>query len=122
MTHPSFDISGRVALITGGTSGLGRAVAFGMAESGVRVFVGSRDAGKVGDTAQQLRAIDPANDALALDVAEPASIEQAMEEIVRRAGRVDILINAAGITHRAPAMEMTLEDWDRVLRINLTGT
>ena len=122
MNKPSFDIAGRVALITGGTSGLGRAIALGMAESGARVFAGSRDSGKVTEAADQLQAIHPDNDAISLDVADPASVRSSVDEVVCRAGRLDIVINAAGITHRSPAEEMALEDWERVLRINLTGT
>jgi NAD(P)-dependent dehydrogenase (short-subunit alcohol dehydrogenase family) len=123
MAQPSFDISGRVTLVTGGTSGLGRAVALGMAEAGARVYAGSRDAGKVSDTTDHLRAIHPDNAALTLDVADPSSVQRAVDEVTRRSGgRLDIVVNAAGVTHRAPAEEMTLEDWERVLRINLTGT
>jgi NAD(P)-dependent dehydrogenase (short-subunit alcohol dehydrogenase family) len=93
-----------------------------MAEAGARVFAGSRDAGKVSDTRDQLKEIHPDNDAVTLDVADPASVQSAVDEVVRRSGRLDIVVNAAGVTHRAPAVAMSLEEWDRVLRINLTGT
>jgi NAD(P)-dependent dehydrogenase (short-subunit alcohol dehydrogenase family) len=122
VAYDGFDIQGKVALVSGGTSGLGRAVAVGMAEAGARVYAGSRDPVKVNDTRDALRLLGEGNDALAFDVADPQSIGEAVGEVVRRAGRLDILVNAAGITHRAPALDMTVEDWDRVLRINLTGT
>jgi NAD(P)-dependent dehydrogenase (short-subunit alcohol dehydrogenase family) len=74
------------------------------------------------ETAVSLRTIDPESDGIRMDVGDGASIQAAIDEVVRRAGRLDIVINAAGVTHRAPALEMSLEDWERVLRINLTGT
>ena len=122
MSHPKFDISDRVVLVTGGTSGLGRAIAIGMAEAGARVFAGSRDAGRIDAAREQLKAHASTNDAIALDVADPASVEAAVTAVVSGAGRLDILVNAAGVTHRANAEDMALEDWERVLRINLTGT
>ena len=122
MAYEGFNIEGRVALVTGGTSGLGQAIAAGLADAGARVFAGSRDSRRVEEARQALQAINPANDAVALDVVDPDSARDVMESIVQRAGSLDILINAAGITHRSPAIDMALEDWDRVLRINLTGT
>jgi len=122
VTYEGFDITGRVALVTGGTSGLGRAIALGMARAGARVFVGSRDANKVGDAREALRALGEGHDALSLDVTDPDSVQTVFQTVVERAGRLDVLVNAAGILHRAPSMEMSLADWERVIRINLTGT
>jgi NAD(P)-dependent dehydrogenase (short-subunit alcohol dehydrogenase family) len=120
--HKGFDISGRVVLVTGGTSGLGQAMALGMASAGARVFAGSRDAARVKGTREALSALGQGNDAMELDVANPASVQAALQEVVKNAGRIDILVNAAGIQHRLPSLEVSPEDWDRVIRINLTGT
>lgn len=120
--HEGFDIAGKVALITGGTSGLGRAIALGMAEAGARVIAGSRDPARVAEVQSVLKAVDEGNEALELDVAQGSSVERAFEYVQKSAGRLDILVNAAGITQRSPAIDMDLADWERVLRTNLTGT
>ncbi len=122
MAYAGFDISGRVALITGGTSGLGRAIALGMAQAGARVFVGSSSTEKVLGGIAALMSVGEGHGGFALNVADPASVQEAFEKVREEAGRLDILVNAAGITHRAPALEMKLEDWKRVLNVNLTGT
>jgi NAD(P)-dependent dehydrogenase (short-subunit alcohol dehydrogenase family) len=120
--HQGFDIAGKVALVTGGTSGLGQAIALGMARAGAIVYAGSRDERKVEEARALLREAGADNDALPLDVTDPASLDWVLGEIVSRSGRLDILVNAAGITSRSAAIDMPLEDWERVLRINLTGT
>ncbi|MCC6729364.1 MAG: glucose 1-dehydrogenase [Chthonomonadales bacterium] len=120
--HAGFDIGGRVAVVTGGTSGLGRGIAEGLAAAGAIVVAGSRDAGRVADARAALRTLGPANDARVLDVTDAAAVRALFEGVAAERGRVDILVNAAGVTHRAPAVEMALEDWERVLRVNLTGT
>jgi NAD(P)-dependent dehydrogenase (short-subunit alcohol dehydrogenase family) len=122
LSHPKLDITGRIALVTGGTSGLGRAIALGLAEAGVRVFAGSRDTGRVDAARDALKAISPNNEAISLDVTDPASIKAAVDTVVKTAGRLDILVNAAGVTNKASAEDVTLEDWERVIRVNLTGT
>src|SRR5258708_38554555 len=122
MPDSGFDISNKVAIITGGTSGLGRAIALGFAEAGARVFAGSRDQNKIDATLDALRAFGDSHEGVVLDVAEPESITSAFTHVQRTAGRLDILVNAAGITHRATAAEMALEDWNRVVNTNLTGT
>src|SRR5207248_3714721 len=96
MPFAGFDLSSRVALVTGGTSGLGRAIAVGLAEAGAAVVVGSRDAAKVADTAAELRPLSGKSGGLQLEVADPASIEAAFAQVAREHGRLDILVNAAG--------------------------
>jgi NAD(P)-dependent dehydrogenase (short-subunit alcohol dehydrogenase family) len=122
MTYSGFDLTGKTALVTGGTTGLGRAIAIGLAQSGATVVVGSRDAGKVANALEALKALGGNHAGLSLDVASQASIEEAFARMDADYGRIDILVNAAGITQRKPPLEVQLEDWERVLRTNLTGT
>ena len=122
MSFRGFDITGRVAVVTGGTSGLGQAIALGFADAGARVIVGSRDTAKIEETLKALERRGEGHDGIALDVADAESIERAFDAIRSRAQRVDILVNAAGITHRQPAIEVTAGDWERVIKTNLTGT
>lgn len=122
MAYDRFDLTGKVAFVTGGTSGLGRAIAVGMAQAGARVAVGSRDAAKVADAARELSEYGDGHRALQLDVADLASVERVVAQVVERSGGLDILVNAAGVIQKTPSLELSREDWERVLAINLTGT
>jgi NAD(P)-dependent dehydrogenase (short-subunit alcohol dehydrogenase family) len=122
MPSPHFDLTGQVALVTGGTSGLGRAIALGLAQAGAAVMAGSRDAGRVEETVAALRAVGEGHGGLALDVADPDSIRAAFASMLRDYGRLDILVNAAGTIQRKDPLEVSLEEWEQVIRVNLTGT
>lgn len=119
MTYSGFDISGKSCFVAGGTSGLGRAIALGFAEAGARVFVGSTNPDKVSAMAKEL---GHDHGAAVLDVCDPESARAAVASVVGRFGRIDALVSAAGILHRRPAMDIAVEDFERVLRINLTGS
>jgi NAD(P)-dependent dehydrogenase (short-subunit alcohol dehydrogenase family) len=122
MAYSGFDLTGRIALVTGGTSGLGRAIAIGLAQAGASVVVGSRDEQKVADTVAELSGFGPGHTGLRLDVADPASIEAAFRAVAEQRERLDILVNAAGAIQRKDPLEVTLAEWEHVLRVNLTGT
>jgi NAD(P)-dependent dehydrogenase (short-subunit alcohol dehydrogenase family) len=122
MASSGFDLTGRVALVTGGTSGLGRAIALGLARAGAAVVVGSRDEAKVADTVAELASLGTGHSGLRLDVGDPASIEAAFQVVDRERGRLEILVNAAGTIQRKDPLEVTLAEWEQVLRVNLTGT
>jgi len=122
MAYPGFDLTGKVALVTGGTSGLGRAIALGLAQAGATVVVGSREAAKVAGTVEELQSLSGGHRGLQLDVAEAASIEAAFDAVLRDHGRLDLLVNAAGAIQKKDPLEVSLEEWERVLRVNLTGT
>src|SRR5438045_6195969 len=122
MAHSGFDLTGQVALVTGGTSGLGRAIAVGLAQAGAAVVVGSRDEQKVANTVAELSGFGPGHSGLRLDVADPASIEAAFGALAGERERLDILVNDAGTIQRKDPLEVTLAEWEQLLRVNLTGT
>jgi NAD(P)-dependent dehydrogenase (short-subunit alcohol dehydrogenase family) len=122
MGFEGFDLSGKVALVTGGTGGLGRAIALGLAQAGARVVVGSRTESQIVETVQELRRIGPEHAGLRMDVSDPSSVRETVDRIVTDFQRLDILVNAAGMHLKVPSMEMGLEEFERLLRVNLTGT
>jgi gluconate 5-dehydrogenase len=116
-----FDLSGRTALVTGSTRGIGFALARGLAESGAHVIVNSRQQSAVDEAVAKLRELGITALGAAFDVADEASVVAAFEGFDRRGLEVDILINNAGIQHRKPMLELELADWQRVIDTNLTA-
>jgi gluconate 5-dehydrogenase len=117
-----FDLTGRVAIITGGSIGLGRQMAEGLGEMGAHVVLCARKEERCRDAAEELQQLGVKAIALACDVKSPASIQQLVDATVEEFGRIDVLINNAGISWGAPVEEMRLEDWNKVIETNLTGT
>jgi NAD(P)-dependent dehydrogenase (short-subunit alcohol dehydrogenase family) len=101
---------------------LGRAISAGLAQAGATVTVGSRDESKIADTLEELSCYGEGHSGLRLDVSDPSSIQDAFASILRERGRLDLLANAAGIIQKKDPLDLTLEEWENVLRINLTGT
>jgi gluconate 5-dehydrogenase len=121
-TSPSlFDLSGRTALITGSSRGIGFAFAQGLAEAGAKVIVNSRQANVVDEAVKKLQALGLDAVGAAFDVADEASVEAAFAGFDEQGLAVDILINNAGIQHRQPMVELSLADWQRVMDTNLTA-
>jgi len=117
-----FDLTSKVALVTGAGSGLGRAFSEGLASVGARVVCADRDRGRADETAAAING--KRNDALSLhaDVADPQSVEAMAEQVAQSCGRIDVLVNNAGIaTMPLRIHEMPVEDWDRLMAINLRG-
>jgi 3-oxoacyl-[acyl-carrier protein] reductase len=117
----SRSFEGRVALVTGASRGIGRAIALELARGGATVAVGARDAGRVAAVVSEIGAAGGSARGLALDVADPDSTKAAFEELLEAAGRIDILVNNAGITRDNLMLRMKPEEWDAVLATNLTG-
>lgn len=112
-----FSLQGRVAVVTGGASGIGRAIVHAFAAKGATVVVVDR---AVPDAASS-EADDGSVATLVCDVTDPSSVDGVVEEVRRRFGRIDVLVNSAGVALLGPAEEFPLEEWDRTLSVNLTG-
>ena len=116
-----FDLTGRTALITGSTRGIGFALAQGLAEAGAAVILNSRQPEAVTQAVGKLQALGLNARGAAFDVAEQASVDAAFEGFDQDGLSIDILVNNAGIQHRQPMLELSLEDWNRVINTNLTA-
>ncbi len=117
-----FDLTGRVAIVTGGSIGLGRQMAKGLAEMGANLVLCARKAERCQQAAVELQQLGIKAISLACDVTSQASVQELVEATLSQFGRIDILINNAGISWGAPVEEMKLKDWNRVIETNLTGT
>ncbi len=116
-----FDLSGRLAVVVGGTSGIGRAMALGLADAGADVVVTGRREALVAEVAAEVEARGRRSLRVAADVSDTAGLERVKEACLETFGRLDIMIYAAGTTKRIPTLEMDEADWARILDTNLTG-
>ncbi|MCA1850506.1 MAG: SDR family NAD(P)-dependent oxidoreductase, partial [Acidobacteria bacterium] len=122
MTYKPLELGGKVVVVIGGTSGIGRAIAHGLAEAGADVVPTSRRDEQVEAAAHEIEAIGRRSLRVASDVADRASLQRVLDESVRAFGKVDILVNSAGKTKRAPTLDFPEEDWADIIETNLTGT
>ena len=122
MSKNLFDLSGRVAVVTGGTTGLGHAIAVGLAEAGADVVASSRRAEQVNTVASEIEAAGRRTLRVTSDVQDRSSVQTLHDAVIKEFGKVDILVNAAGVTHKSATLEESEEEWSRVLDINLNGT
>jgi NAD(P)-dependent dehydrogenase (short-subunit alcohol dehydrogenase family) len=122
MGYAPLELNGKVAVVIGGTSGIGRALAHGLAEAGADVVVTSRTMPKVETVAREIEAIGRQTLRLTSDVSDRSSLERLLDECIKAFNKVDILINAAGRTKRSPTADLDEEEWNKIIDTNLTGT
>ena len=116
-----FELRGRVAVVIGGTSGLGKAIALGLAEHGADVVASGRNAERVCETGRELRQFGSRTIFQPVDVNNRASVDVLREAVLREFGSVDILVNAAGLTGRVATAEVREDEWNGVMDTNLNG-
>ena len=116
-----FDLKGRVAIVTGGNGGIGLGMARGLAKAGARVVVAARNEEKSNAAVRELKALGSDAFALAVDVTDQAAVQAMVDAAAQRCGRIDALVNNAGINIRKPAHELALDEWKAVIETNLTS-
>jgi NAD(P)-dependent dehydrogenase (short-subunit alcohol dehydrogenase family) len=115
------DLSGRVAVVVGGTSGLGRTIALGLAEAGAAVVPSGRRQDMVDEVSAAVKAIGRETLNYSVNVSDRASVDTMRDAVVKHFGGVDILVNAAGRTKRTPTKELPEREWEDIMDTNLTG-
>jgi NAD(P)-dependent dehydrogenase (short-subunit alcohol dehydrogenase family) len=121
MGYSKLDLNGKSAVVIGGTSGIGRAIALGLAEAGADVAPTSRRLDQVESTAREIEALGRRSLRATSDVTDRASLQGVLDAAVKDFGKVDILVNSAGRTKKAPTLDFSEKDWNDILETNLTG-
>ena len=122
MSHSLFDLSGRIAVVVGGTSGIGRTLALGLADAGADVVATGRRAAHIDDVAGEIERRGRRTLRVPCDVCSTESVEAFKTACLEALGDVHIVVVAAGVTKRAPTREFSDADWERIIDTNLTGT
>ncbi len=121
MSYKPLDLSGKTAVVIGGTSGIGLAITLGLADAGANVVASSRRQSEVDAAAQQIEARGRQSLNVTSDVSDRKTLEHLLEACVAKFGKVDILVNCAGRTKRSPTLDVTEEEWNAIMDTNLTG-
>lgn len=122
MSFKLLELDGKTAVVIGGTSGIGRAIAHGLAQAGANVVCTSRRAEQVETTAKEIENLGKKTLRITSDVSDKNSLQTVLDECVKAFGKVDILVNSAGRTKRAPTVDFDETDWNDIIETNLTGT
>jgi 2-dehydro-3-deoxy-D-gluconate 5-dehydrogenase len=121
MNQQLFDLSGKVAVVTGGNGGIGLGMARGLAEAGAAIAIVARNEAKSNDAVADLRQRGVKAISVVTDVTDKAAVSAMVERVTRELGRIDILVNNAGINIRKPPHALDIEEWNRVINTNLTS-
>lgn len=121
MGYKPLDLAGKTAVIVGGSSGIGKTIALGLAQAGADVVSSARRSDLVNALADEIESLGRRSLRVTCDVSDRDSLESLLKACLKAFGKVDILVNAAGITKRAPTLDFPEADWNRILETNLTG-
>ena len=121
MSFPGLDLTGRIAVVIGATSGIGKAIALGLADAGADVVPTGRRAQLAKEAAREVEARGRRSLAIATDVSDTKSIQTLADAVIEKFGKVDILVNAAGRTVRRPTVDVSDAEWNEIMDTNLTG-
>src|SRR6202140_37977 len=122
MGYKKLDLDGKVAVIVGGSSGIGKTIALGLAQAGADVIASARRIELVNALADEIESLGRRSLRVTCDVADRESLDNLLKATVDVFGKVDIMVNAAGIPKRAPTLDFSEADWTRLMDTNLTGT
>lgn len=122
MSFSGLELNGKTAVVIGGTSGIGRAIAHGLADAGANVVSSSRRAEEVEKTAAEIAEKGRQTLKITSDVSDKTTLQKLLDECLKAFGRVDILVNSAGVTKRTPTLDLPEDEWNWILETNLTGT
>jgi NAD(P)-dependent dehydrogenase (short-subunit alcohol dehydrogenase family) len=122
MGYKQLDLNGKVAVVVGGSSGIGKTIAVGLAQAGADVVPSARRIELVKALADEIESLGRRSLRLTCDVADRESLDKLLKASVDAFGKVDIMVNAAGITKRGPTLDVSAADWNRIMDTNLTGT
>jgi NAD(P)-dependent dehydrogenase (short-subunit alcohol dehydrogenase family) len=120
--HPSLDLAGKVAVVIGGTAGIGHALSLGLADAGADVVACARTAGTVESTSREIEARGRRTARVTADVTDRSSLQKARDAVLGAFGKVDVLVNCAGRIKRTPLLELPEDEWNSIVETNLTGT
>ena len=121
MGYKQLDLGGKVAVVVGGSSGIGKTIALGLAQAGADVVASARRIDLVKELADEIESLGRRSLRVTCDVADRESLDKLLKECVNAFGKVDILVYAAGVTKRAPTLDYSEADWNRIMETNLTG-
>lgn len=116
-----FSLKDKVAVVTGASQGIGRAISLALASAGAKIAAAARNVEKLGGLVSEISAAGGEALVVPMDVADAASVKSGFQAVLAKFGRIDILVNNAGVTRDGLALRMKIEDWDAVLKTNLTG-
>jgi NAD(P)-dependent dehydrogenase (short-subunit alcohol dehydrogenase family) len=122
MGYKPLDLDGKVAVVVGGSSGIGKTIALGLAQAGANVVASARRIELVNAVADEIERLGRRSLRVGSDVGDRQSLEKLLAACLDAFGKVDILLNAAGITKRAPTLDFPEADWEKIMEVNLTGS